>query len=119
LDGAILRGETAKDHWLTAGIAPTLHMMVAGSDIYRPLTADVGDNVVRFAGPDQVKASGIVWDDIRKQLAFKPALAVQSRGRGYVVAFTIDPTYRGMADGLDSLVINAIYFSAARARPVR
>lgn len=119
LDGAILRGETAKDHWLTAGIAPTLHMMVAGSDIYRPLTADVGDNVVRFAGPDQVKASGIVWDDIRKQLAFKPALAVQSRGRGYVVAFTIDPTYRGMADGLDSLVMNAIYFSAARARPVR
>jgi hypothetical protein len=119
LDGAIVRGETTKDHWLTAGIAPTLHMMVAGSDIYRPLTADVGDNVVRFAGPEQVKASGIVWEDIAKQLAFKPALAVQSKGRGYVVAFTIDPTYRGMADGLDSLVMNAIYFSAARARPVR
>jgi putative intracellular protease/amidase len=119
LDGAIVRGETVKDHWLTAGIAPTLHMMVAGSDIYRPLTGDVGDNVVRFAGPDQVKASGIVWDDIAKQLAFKPALAVQSKGRGYVVAFTIDPTYRGMADGLDSLVMNAIYFSAARARPAR
>ncbi|GIU66752.1 M14 family metallopeptidase [Candidatus Phycosocius spiralis] len=119
LDGAILRAQTDQEHWLTAGLAPNLTMMVSGSAIYRPLTMDAGTNVVRFSGPDQVKASGIVWDDSRQQYGFKPVVTVEGKGRGFVVAFTIDPTYRGMADGLDSLVMNAIYFSAARARPTR
>lgn len=119
LDGAILRGSTDPDHWLTAGLAPRLHMMVTGNQVFRPVTADVGANVVRFDGPDELRVSGIVWDDLRQQLAYKPAVTVQPRGRGYVVAFTIDPTYRGMADGLDSLMMNAIYFSAARASPIR
>jgi hypothetical protein len=93
--------------------------MLIGSDIYRPLTRDQGDNVVTFAGPRDVAVSGIVWQQNREQLAFKPVTAVQSVGRGYVVAFTIDPTYRGQSDGMDALLMNAIYNAAARARPNR
>jgi putative intracellular protease/amidase len=119
LDGAIVRAQTTGSHWLTAGIAPTLHMMLIGLDIYRPLTRDQGDNVVTFAGPRDVAVSGIVWQQNREQLAFKPVTAVQSVGRGYVVAFTTDPTYRGQSDGMDALLMNAIYNSAARARPNR
>jgi hypothetical protein len=119
LDGAILRAATDPDHWLTAGLAPRLHMMVTGTQVFRPVTADVGANVVRFEGAETLRASGIVWDDLRQQLAFKPVVTVQPNGRGYVVAFTIDPTYRGMADGLDALLMNAIYFGAARASPTR
>jgi hypothetical protein len=119
IDGALVQAVTVPDHWLTAGLAPSLYFMLIGSDIYRPLTRDQGDNVVRFAGPRDVAVSGIVWPENRAQLAYKPATVVQSVGRGYVVAFTVDPTYRGQADGLDALLINAIYNSAARARPVR
>jgi Zinc carboxypeptidase len=119
LDGAIVRAQTNGAHWLSAGIAPILHLMLIGSDIYRPLTRDQGDNVVTFAGPRDVAASGIVWQQNREQLAYKPVTAVQRVGRGYVVAFTVDPTYRGQADGMDALLMNAIYNSAARARPVR
>ena len=119
LDGAIVQAQTAPDHWLTAGLAPNLYFMMIGSDIYRPLTRDQGDNVVRFAGPREVAVSGIVWPENREQLAFKPATVVQAVGRGYVVAFTTDPTYRGQSDGLDALLINAIYNSVARARPMR
>jgi Zinc carboxypeptidase len=119
LDGAIVQAQTVPDHWLTAGLAPNLHFMLMGSDIYRPLTRDQGDNVVRFAGPRDVAASGIVWQQNRDQLAFKPVTVVQSIGRGYVVAFTADPTYRGQSDGMDALLMNAIYNTAARARPTR
>ncbi len=119
LDGAIVQAQTQTDHWLTAGLAPSLHLMLIGSDIYRPLTRDQGDNVVRFSGPRDVAASGIVWQQNREQLAFKPVTAVQSVGRGYVVAFTVDPTYRAQSDGLDALLMNAIYKTAARARPIR
>jgi hypothetical protein len=119
LDGAIVRAQTTGSHWLTAGIAPSLTMMLIGSDIYRPLTRDQGDNVVTFAGPRDVAVSGIVWQQNREQLAFKPVTAVQRVGRGYVVAFTTDPTYRGQSDGMDALLMNAIYNAAARARPNR
>jgi hypothetical protein len=119
LDGAIVRAQTNGSHWLSAGIAPNLHLMLIGSDIYRPLTRDQGENVVRFAGPREVATSGIVWPENRNQLAFKPVTAVQRVGRGYVVAFTVDPTYRAQSDGLDALLMNAIYKTAARARPVR
>jgi hypothetical protein len=119
LDGAIVQAQTQADHWLTAGLAPNLHLMLIGSDIYRPLTRDQGDNVVRFLGPLDVATSGIVWQQNREQLAFKPVTAVQSVGRGYVVAFTVDPTYRAQSDGLDALLMNAIYKATARARPIR
>ena len=119
LDGAIVQAQTLPDHWLTAGIAPTLHFMLIGSDIYRPLTRDQGDNVVHYVGPNDVAVSGIVWQQNREQLAFKPVTAVQRMGRGYVVAFTSDPTYRGQSDGMDALLMNAIYNSTARARPMR
>lgn len=119
LDGAIVQAQTQTDHWLTAGLSPNLYLMLIGSDIYRPLTRDQGDNVVRFSGPREVAASGIVWQPNREQLAFKPVTVVQSVGRGYVVAFTTDPTYRAQSDGMDALLMNAIYKTTARARPVR
>lgn len=119
LDGAIVALQTDPDSWLTAGLAPRLHALIQGSDIYRPLTRDEGVNAVSFAGPDELVASGIVWDDNRKQLAFKPYTMVQQTGRGFIVAFTGDPTYRGFSDGLDGLFLNAILQTTARARPSR
>jgi hypothetical protein len=119
LDGAIVALETDTDSWLTAGLAPRLHALIQGSDIYRPLTRDEGVNAVRFAGPNDLVASGIVWDANRKQLAYKPYAMMQQTGRGFVVAFTGDPTYRGFSDGLDGLFLNAILQTTARARPTR
>ena len=119
LDGAIARLDVEPDTWVTAGIAPRLHALIQGSDIYRPLTREQGINAVRFASADQVTASGVIWDANRLQLAFKPFMTVENRGRGFIVAFTGDPTYRGMADGLDQLLLNAVLQTSARARPTR
>lgn len=119
LDGAIVQAVTMPDHWLTAGLAPNLHLMLIGSDIYRPLTRDQGYNVVRFAGPADVAVSGIVWQQNREQLAYKPVTVVQAVGRGFVIGFTVDPTYRAQSEGLDALLMNAIFHATARARPTR
>jgi hypothetical protein len=76
LDGALVQAQTVPDHWLTAGLAPSLYFMLIGSDIYRPLTRDQGDNVVRFSGPRDVAVSGVVWPENREQLAYKPVTVV-------------------------------------------
>ncbi|MEN7341339.1 MAG: M14 family metallopeptidase [Pseudomonadota bacterium] len=117
--GVLVRAVTDPDHWLGAGVAESLYVLVRGRDIFTPVTLDNGVNVVRFAGADELLASGYLWEQNRKQLAYKPFAIAERRGRGQVVAFTQDPTVRAYLDGLNVLVMNAIFRGAAHARPVR
>jgi hypothetical protein len=117
--GVLLQAETDPDHWLAAGVQPTLNVLARGSDIFTPLRLDQGVNVVRFAGPDQVLAGGYLWEENRRQLAFKPFAVVEPTGDGFVIGFTQDPTVRAYLDGLNVLFMNAIFRGTAHARPVR
>jgi hypothetical protein len=119
LDGALLRVATDPDSWLTTGLKPELIAMMDGSDIWRPLARDQGENPVRFVGPDRVVASGVVWEPTRVQIAFKPFVLLESQGAGLVVGFTGDPGYRAHTDGLDPLILNAILQTTARVRITR
>ena len=80
-----------------------------GRAIYTPIKMDKGYNAATFAGPDQVLASGYIWDEYRKQLAFKPFVVVQKDGRGNLIGFTGDPNFRAYLDGLNLLFLNAVF----------
>ena len=90
-----------------------------GTDVYTPIRLNDGFNVARFQGPDDLLASGYIWEENRRQLAYKPFLVSQSQGVGKVIAFTQDPTVRAYMDGLNVMLMNAIFRGAAHARPVR
>lgn len=117
--GVLVRATVDPDHWLGAGVASTLNVLVRGSDVYTPLRRDEGVNVARFAAADELVASGYLWDENRRQLAFKPFAVAQPLGAGHVVGFTQDPNVRAYLDGLNVLFMNAIFRGAAHARPVR
>lgn len=117
--GVLARASTDADHWMGAGLAETVHVLVQGEDIYTPAKLDEGTNVARFKGPDELLAGGYLWEENRRQLAFKPFAVVEPEGRGYVVGFTADPTLRGFMDGLNVLLANAIFRGAAHAEPMR
>ncbi len=106
--GVLVRAEVDAEHWLGAGIAPTVTVLVRGDRVFRPITHDLGRNVVRFAGPDELRVGGYLWDENRRQLAYKPFVVDQPRGRGRVIGFTEDPTVRAYLDGLDLLLLNAV-----------
>jgi hypothetical protein len=86
-----------------------VYAMVSGASIFTPIRIDHGVNAVTFAAPDQVLASGYMWDEYRKQLAYKPLVVVSHNGRGVVVGFTADPNYRAAIDGLNLLFLNAVF----------
>lgn len=119
LPGAILRAVVDPDHWLAAGLPAELYAMASGRGIYTPAVLDQGVNVVRFAAPDRLVASGHVWSDNIAQLAFKPLVVAEDEGRGIVIAITQETTTRAYQDGLDLLLINAVFRGAQHARPVR
>ena len=116
--GVLVRAGVDPDHWLGAGVAPTLNVLVRGSDIYTPIRLDEGVNVARFHAADDLLASGYIWDENRKQLAYKPFVVVQPVERGFVIVFTQDPNVRAYIDGLNVIFMNAIFRGAAHARPM-
>jgi len=117
--GVLVRADVHAEHWLSAGVAPVLNVLVRGSDVYTPIRINDGVNVVRFQGPDDLLASGYIWEENRRQLAYKPFVIQQSRAAGQVIAFTQDPTVRAYLDGLNLILMNAIFRGAAHARPIR
>ncbi|NJD18014.1 MAG: hypothetical protein FIA95_01830 [Gemmatimonadetes bacterium] len=112
--GAILRVLLDTDHWLAAGTDGDIGAMVEGSRVFTPITLDAGTNVGRYAGEDDLVLSGIVWDDARPQLANKAFLIHQPVGRGQLVAFAEDPTYRAYAETTELLFMNAVLLGPGR-----
>jgi hypothetical protein len=119
VSGVLLKAEVSPEHWLSAGVAPLLNVLAWDTDIYTPIRKDSGVNVARFAAADQMLASGYLWEQNREQLAYKPFAVVQPSGRGFVIAFTQDPTIRAYLDGLNVIFANSIFRGAAHARPVK
>lgn len=103
-------------HWLGAGLGDTLYAMVRGPQIYTPVTADEGRNVLRFAGAEDLPASGYLWEENRRQLAYKPLAVAEPMGRGVVIAITQGTTTRAYQDGLDLLLVNAVYRGAQQTQ---
>jgi len=117
--GVLIRADVDPDHWLGAGVASTLNVLAGGSDIYTPLKLDKGVNVAVFRAEDELLASGYLWEQNRKQLAYKPFVVAQPSGKGFVIGFTQDPNVRAYLDGLNIIFMNAILRGSAHARPVR
>ncbi len=117
--GVLANVETDQEHWLTAGINEKLIALVYGSDIYQPIKLNSGDNVAWFSDAKNVLASGYLWQENKKQLAYKPYLMVQPNGRGMVISFTQEPTTRAYLDGLNVLLMNSIFRAAAHASPLQ
>ena len=100
-------------------MASTINVLYGGTDIYTPIKLDKGTNVARFQSAESLLASGYMWEENRRQLAYKPYAAVQKSGAGFVIAFTVDPNVRAYQTGLQVLFMNAIFRGSAHARPVR
>lgn len=114
--GVLARAKVDKEHWMGAGVGDTVIAMVDGRAIFTPIKLDKGINAAYFTGPDEVVASGYMWEDNRKQIAYKPLVIVQQEGRGQIIAFTADPNFRAFMDGMNVLFLNAVLRGPAHTR---
>ena len=62
-----------------------------------------------FAAKEDLLASGYLWQENHEQLAHKPFIISEPKGKGQVIGFTADPTVRAYLDGLNLMLINAIF----------
>jgi hypothetical protein len=115
--GVLVKARVDPDHWITAGVGNTVHALVEGRAIFTPIKLDKGVNAAVFLSPSENLASGYLWEENRRQLAFKPFVIVQTQGRGVVVGFTADPNFRAYMDGLNVLFLNAVFRGTGHSRP--
>jgi len=116
LPGALLNTVADPENFLSAGYDNGAIVLASGSDIFTPLDRSQGVNVMRFANAESLVASGYVWEENRRQLAFKPYMMAQRSGRGLTIGFAQDPSTRAYLDGLDLLIANAVLIAPARMR---
>jgi hypothetical protein len=116
LPGALLNVVAEPDNFLSAGYDDGAVVLATGTQIFTPLGRDKGINVMRFAAPGNLVASGYVWDENRRQMAYKPYLMAQQQGRGLVIGFAHDPSTRAFLEGLDLMIANAVLVAPSRVR---
>ncbi|MFT2089922.1 M14 family zinc carboxypeptidase [Paraglaciecola sp. 2405UD69-4] len=117
--GVLANIEVDQEHWLTAGVNPNVVAMVSGRNIYTPITLTSGKNLAWFKDEESLLASGYLWKENTKQLAYKPFLIIQPQGNGMVIGYTQEPTTRAYLDGLNVMLANTIFRAAAHAQPLR
>ncbi len=107
--GALLRVRIDRAHWLGFGYGETTAVMTDSNRIYSLLKLDKGTNVAVYAPEDRMLLSGFMFDDAKRQLPNKAYLMHAPMGRGHVVAFAEDPNYRAFMDGLNVMMLNAVF----------
>lgn len=112
--GVIARVSMNMEHWLSSGTDGEIQAMVEGNRVFKPLTLDHGTNVGVYADADHLVASGLVWPDVRAQLARKAFLMHQPVGQGHLIAFAEDPNFRGFTETTQLLLMNAVLFGPIR-----
>ncbi|MDV6316312.1 M14 family zinc carboxypeptidase [Idiomarina sp. HP20-50] len=113
--GALLNAKVDTAHWLSAGVKPQVVSIYNGNDVFSPIDISHGRNIAWFADRENMLASGFLWDDIARQLPYKPLLIWQPTGKGMIISFTQEPTYRAYMDGLNTLLMNALFLAPAKA----
>ncbi|HLA39394.1 MAG TPA: hypothetical protein VJ417_05315, partial [Candidatus Glassbacteria bacterium] len=114
MPGGLARIRLDPDHWLSAGYDSTAVAFAYGWQVYSPLKRDQGRNVAYYDSAERLIVSGHTWrGPSREQLAFKPYLMYRALGRGHVVAFSEDPTFRAFCDGVSRLLANAVLLGPA------
>ncbi len=114
--GVLCKAKVDTESWIGAGSQEYVNALVNGRAIYSPIKIDRGINAAVFAGPNDLLQSGYMWEENRKQLAYKPLVVVSREGRGLVVGFTVDPNYRGYIDSMNLLFLNAVLRGPGAAR---
>jgi hypothetical protein len=104
--GAMLRADLDLDHWLTGGYVAHLPVLV---DHSRAFIAQSSVRVAaRFAAREALHVSGLLWPEAANRLARTAYLTRESKGKGQIILFAGDPTYRRATRGTERLILNAI-----------
>jgi hypothetical protein len=109
IPGSIFRAKVNTDYYLGLSYPEEIAVQLQGNMMLSP--SKKGANVVTF--PENSFMMGHRWEDTEELLKEKLYMADVPLGRGHVILFADDPTFRNYWRGLDRLFLSCILFSPA------
>jgi len=106
--GTFVKGIVDPEHWLGFGLGEKMPIMFWDDSAF--MSKHPARTVVRLAGADELRLSGLLWPEARQRLADTAYATVESAGRGQIILFATDPTYRMWLAGSQRLFLNAVLF---------
>jgi len=107
-EGTFLTGAVNTEHWLGFGLDKKLPVMFWGS--YAFMSKHPARTVVRLNDKNKLRLSGLLWPEATERIADTAYATVESVGRGQIILFATDPTFRMWLPGMQRLFLNAILF---------
>ena len=111
--GAIFRVELDPTHFLTMGKGTSIAAPVLSDRILTPSLA--GRTVGSLDAEDPLIA-GYTWPVMEEALKGQAWLVEERRGRGRVILFAEDPSFRGVWEGLHGLLLNGVLIGPSVSR---
>jgi hypothetical protein len=105
-EGTFLSGTVNTEHWLGFGLQKNLPVMFWGS--YAFMSKHPVRTVVRLEEKNKLRLSGLLWPEAKERLADTAYATVERVGRGQIILFATDPTYRMWLPGMQRLFLNSI-----------
>ncbi len=107
--GAFLRADVEPEHWLTVGVPARLPVLARDDPAFiarHPVRV-----LARFAAADSLHLSGLLWPEAADRLARTAYVTQEASGKGQVILFAGDPTYRRATPAGERLLWNALFLA--------
>jgi hypothetical protein len=105
--GTIMRVDLDVEHWLTAGLSGRVPVLTGGAAC---LLAKAGVQVPgMYSEAKFLRLSGLLWPEARERWANTAYVTRESRGKGQIILFADEPTFRGYFLASERLFWNAIF----------
>lgn len=104
--GTILRADLNEEHWLNFGMWDKVPILYNSSYAYlsKPPVQTAG----RIADAENMRLSGLLWPEARERLSNAAYLTRESNGKGQVILFAEEPSFRAYFYGTAKQLINAV-----------
>lgn len=103
--GTFLNGTVNTEHWLGFGLPNKLPVMFWGDKAF--MSKHPVKTVVRLTDKDDLRLSGLLWPEARQRIADTTYATTESVGRGQIILFATDPTFRMWLSCMQRLFLNA------------
>jgi hypothetical protein len=104
--GALLRAELDEEFWLNYGLGSSISVWFGGNDsmiAVPPVTV-----AARFPDTDRLHLGGLLWPEAAARLAQTGYATREAVGRGQVILFADNPSYRRWVAESERMLMNAI-----------
>jgi len=108
LHGAAGQSEGRREHWITEGVPETSTRWSAAAPIYQPIKADKRRQRRRSSPGPTKSRQGYMWDEYRKQLAFKRSSSSNAATGQRHCLYRRTPTIR-LYGRLNLLFLNRVF----------